>query len=380
MKPKSLILLTLTVMVVAIFTFYPSTLFSPGGLHKTHATIDSCDRCHEPFTKPGGNECTAAGCHDNVDWEKDKGIFTGHLKQVGCLNCHTEHKGSDGDITLAEPHTNIRPDANCLECHRLGPKHTQVKVQDCKVCHSIDKWKPAKGGHDTVKNINNCTDCHTLTLKHFRTAENCAECHTAEKWKPAKFDHAKYGKGSDCRACHKLPVKHVKSDANCSECHSSNKWKPATFDHKKLSQGSDCIVCHKLPKKHFKTTANCSECHTTDKWKPSTFVHRFPMQHETKRKKNSCETCHPLSLDEYDCYTGCHEHSVRNVAREHREEGIREYSDCMKCHPTGREHERRGEYRKERKHHDDHDDDDWYDKVKRKFDDDHDYDDDDDDD
>jgi hypothetical protein len=43
-------------------------------------------------------------------------------------------------------------------------------------------------------------------------------------------------------------------------------------------------------------------------------------------------------LARYTCY-GCHEHSRSEVESEHREEGIGNLSNCVRCHPTGREEE-----------------------------------------
>ncbi len=28
----------------------------------------------------------------------------------------------------------------------------------------------------------------------------------------------------------------------------------------------------------------------------------------------------------------CHEHATRGIIREHREEGIRDFGDCLRCH------------------------------------------------
>ena len=52
----------------------------------------------------------------------------------------------------------------------------------------------------------------------------------------------------------------------------------------------------------------------------------------------TCRKCHPDSLVSYTCYT-CHEHQPDRIEREHREEGISNFQDCTRCHPTGREEE-----------------------------------------
>ncbi|MGQ9768653.1 MAG: hypothetical protein ACUVSS_15535 [Anaerolineae bacterium] len=49
----------------------------------------------------------------------------------------------------------------------------------------------------------------------------------------------------------------------------------------------------------------------------------------------------PRPLKAYTCY-GCHEHTPAKIESEHLEEGIWNFADCVKCHPTGREGEGNG--------------------------------------
>jgi len=43
----------------------------------------------------------------------------------------------------------------------------------------------------------------------------------------------------------------------------------------------------------------------------------------------------------YTCY-GCNEHSPANIRREHTEEGIRNFDNCVECHRSASEHDIRG--------------------------------------
>jgi hypothetical protein len=54
-----------------------------------------------------------------------------------------------------------------------------------------------------------------------------------------------------------------------------------------------------------------------------------------------CDVWHQDAPRSYRTYTGygCHEHSPEEIREEHLEEGIRDFDDCMRCHPTGREDE-----------------------------------------
>ena len=44
---------------------------------------------------------------------------------------------------------------------------------------------------------------------------------------------------------------------------------------------------------------------------------------------------------QYTCYD-CHEHMPDNIRREHIEEGIRDYTNCVKCHRNANEDDIRG--------------------------------------
>jgi len=68
--------------------------------------------------------------------------------------------------------------------------------------------------------------------------------------------------------------------------------------------------------------------------------HAFPLDHG-ESGVSSCKTCHPDQLKAYTCY-GCHEHTPADIQRKHVKEGIPDFANCMKCHPTGREKEGAG--------------------------------------
>ncbi|TLU54488.1 MAG: hypothetical protein FDX18_11255, partial [Chlorobium sp.] len=115
------------------------------------------------------------------------------------------------------------------------------------------------------------------------------------------------------------------------------------FDHSKLTAASakQCISCHKTAQPndelHRLSKANCSTCHNTTKWKPATFDHSKYFRLDGDHKA-SCKTCHtdPANYKKYTCYN-CHEHSESRMASKHREEGIYNYQNCIKCHRDGSE-------------------------------------------
>jgi len=102
----------------------------------------------------------------------------------------------------------------------------------------------------------------------------------------------------------------------------------------------------------------------------------FPLY---KEHIGSCKKCHetPKNYKVYTCMN-CHVHATRGIIKEHAEEGIRNYSDCLRCHRVymkGRTYgtDKTGEnesmiddddhkYRKNDRRKRDHDDDDDHDR------------------
>jgi hypothetical protein len=75
----------------------------------------------------------------------------------------------------------------------------------------------------------------------------------------------------------------------------------------------------------------CAQCHKAEAWKPATFDHDkfFVLD---KDHNATCATCHTTEdHSKYTCF-GCHEHTPANVRRQHEEEGIRNFENCVRCH------------------------------------------------
>ncbi len=100
-----------------------------------------------------------------------------------------------------------------------------------------------------------------------------------------------------------------------------------------------CILCRRLTAPHA--------THTTA-WKPATYDHSkyFVLDND---HHTACSTCHtdPADFKKYTCYN-CHEHSPSRIAEEHREEGIYNYQNCIKCHRNASEGEGEHEGGRER--------------------------------
>ena len=319
---------TSAIILAALAIAFPEVLLDPGDLMKGHQAIKKdCLSCHTPFRGVTSVQCITCHKQDAIGIKNVAGaflpkdssrvLFHKGLSANSCADCHTDHKGLDATKTLKTF------------------KHASLTA-------SLQK---------------NCTACHknqkpTDALHRYATG-NCGECHSIKKWKPATFDHNRLAAADkkQCINCHKAdqPNNQLHRDATvaCSACHSTSKWKPATFNHKQFAGGKQCITCHKADKPndqlHRDATAACSACHSTSKWKPATFNHdryfRLDRDHQA-----SCKTCHtnPGNYKQYTCYN-CHEHTPSNMAEVHREEGISNYQNCVRCHRSGSGESERGD-------------------------------------
>lgn len=192
---------------------------------------------------------------------------------------------------------------------------------------------------------------------HAAFAGECFACHTP-------FGGSTPDK---CVACHKVTEIGIKTttglliskekknvgfhqqlmEVDCVACHSDHTGVQALrpiseFSHQLLqaSLRDQCDTCHVRPgdSLHLRIKGSCKQCHSQDHWVPAAFDHasyfRFDRHHTA-----ACEVCHVGSVyADYTCY-GCHEHSRSKIRREHVEERIYDYENCVKCHRSGNEHE-----------------------------------------
>lgn len=210
---------------------------------------------------------------------------------------------------------------------------------------------PVLTGHTAL--ASDCFACHAPLRG--ATAERCIACHAV----------ADIGLRSSQGVV--LPVKAVGAvkasfhqtllQADCMACHSDHKGAQPplrAFTHALIAPAAreQCATCHGKPTDalHRKLTGGCQSCHGTEAWKPATFEHTkffvLDRDHDT-----SCNTCHAGNdFTRYTCY-GCHEHTPAKVRREHEEEGIASFENCVECHRSARDEPKRGgggERRKER--------------------------------
>jgi hypothetical protein len=195
-----------------------------------------------------------------------------------------------------------------------------------------------------------------LAAGHQPIRNDCFACHAALQGAPA----------ARCVVCHQLEHLGVQTVAgvartppdpkanrlhavvrgDCGGCHAEHQGRGATrarFSHALLDDQAlkGCAACHGPERPadvlHRDARGECSACHQTTAWKPATFEHARFFEFDGNHPPR-CEDCHPGQVyDRYTCY-GCHEHTPENMAAAHREEGIPDLTNCVKCHRTGAEH------------------------------------------
>lgn len=308
-----------------------------------------CAACHREYqaefvtqhAADFGQDCLA--CHDGVDrfsgFDHNRLTFTltGKHAALTCGECHTNVRAV-ADFTTASP--------ACIDCHREDDEHGGAFGTDCALCHTSTDWEDAtfdhnraafklEGKHIAVEceqcHLNSvfkgtpqtCVSCHQADDARAHQGAygtDCAQCHNAGDWADAKFDHN--------LAAFKLTGAHV--NVQCARCHINGVYKgtPQT-----------CVGCHAEPQEHLGAFGtDCAQCHSTSTWEGATFDHTFPLNHG-EGGNIACQTCHVTQdFKQYTCY-GCHEHEPTRIQAEHLEEGISDFQDCARCHPTGREEE-----------------------------------------
>jgi hypothetical protein len=362
----------------------------------THAeTGGRCSACH---AAPWRNETMADRCvlcHTDIATQlRDPDSLHGVLMRSGdeqpCYACHPEHRGSDAHLTVLDAstfphqatgyslqgHQRMADDSpfvctdchgenlaafdpiRCAGCHRdldaaYMQAHDRAFGPDCLACHDgLDTYGapfdhglsafPLSGRHallacagchqsaqgiaDLKGTPQDCIACHQADDAHGgQFGQDCAACHTAAGWEQATFDHNQTA----------FPLSGAHLETACAQCH---------LDGVYQGTAQDCASCHEDPAFHRGLLGSeCAACHSTTAWSPASHdrAHTFPSNHG-ESGASPCQTCHPDTLSTYTCYD-CHEHDRAETENEHREEGITDFQDCMRCHPTGQEEEGEGE-------------------------------------
>lgn len=188
-------------------------------------------------------------------------------------------------------------------------------AQDCFACHA-----PLRGA-----STERCIACHALADIGLRTTQGAA------------IQTARAGGATQL----KMSFHQELTEQNCMACHSDHAGpkltqrsrKPFSHELLRVETRERCESCHAAPRDamHKKLSVGCAQCHSSKAWKPATFEHAkfFVLD---KDYNATCATCHPsANYSQYTCY-GCHEHTPAKVRRQHSEEGIQDFENCVECH------------------------------------------------
>ncbi len=199
--------------------------------------------------------------------------------------------------------------------------------------------------HSAIQN--DCFACHTPFLG--ASAERCTSCHVVAEIGRLTTEGAEIPPSEE-----RTPFHQALAEPDCMACHSDHarpqlaQTSVTRFDHALLKGDlrGDCQSCHTPPRDdlHRGEDLRCATCHQTASWKPATFAHdRYFL---LDRDHNAaCTTCHVGgNYQRYTCY-GCHEHQPAQIIAEHREEGIGNIENCVRCHRSADEESSEGEGR-----------------------------------
>jgi thioredoxin reductase/ferredoxin len=205
-RSRTLLLFILGVLVWTAIAFARKwdSAYSPGAVAQVHATA-GCASCHSDFVRVSDANCQR--CHANraaIDIHK--------RKNVGCVDCHSEHRGASFDIArdagggcqaagchvtvhAAEKRILVRqgapepglhvPPAVALAAHfeagdAMHDKHARLRAS-CAACHtggdfSLVEAEPAIRAREVKAIRMRCLACHGFgpegTLR-----ERCYSCH-----------------------------------------------------------------------------------------------------------------------------------------------------------------------------------------------------------
>ena len=219
---------------------------SIGGITDHAQLSDRCEACHSaPWSSQTmADRCVA--CHADVRTQIQNksglhGALVGKLQSPTCNGCHTDHRGPNGALTVADsstfPHDTTGYSLRGHQRKSNGAKFT------CADCHpkGVSQFDQAT-----------CTACHiTVDATFMRQHETefggqCLECHDGKntnfKHDVFPLNHGSREEKSTCKTCH--PQRAFKS-YTCFGCHRHTPAKViADHEGRSLAQLQDCISCH----------------------------------------------------------------------------------------------------------------------------------------
>ena len=300
---------------------------SPGELAKSHAELDSqdkCAACHEPDNSVSANKCL--GCHDHANLKKkiDAGEgfhVSAKVKGRPCSLCHKEHHGRGFDLMGWAAIGGPQQFDHKQTSFPLNGKHAATA---CTTCHTTTNRQGLRTYLGTDKT---CGSCHAKDNKHGAIRQAlmaCGRCHAETTWAPPKpkldFDH-------NSKALAAMPLEGTHADVACSKCHPKAQFKLA-------QSGDSCEQCHKSPHDgQLFGTKKCQTCHSPvlRSLREVRFDHKKQTGYAlvAKHQNLACETCHTKALGTHKPNGACEQCHAKDNKHGTR---FAKFPACTTCH------------------------------------------------
>jgi hypothetical protein len=300
-------------------------------LHRSFGE-EKCVGCHTDHKGTAGNisDWNRVGSRRSFDHEKTEFALTGIHEKVACTKCHLKKLESGRtsfmglDPTCAGCHGNTHRFTSkdllgkCVDCHGRGGTRRKLKSSDLFFDHGVRAGLELSGRHGKAE----CDDCHRNASMSKADERTCADCHAKQSPHGRSF-----------------------ARADCADCHSTESFEKSSFSHEKTEfplrgehDTKKCSKCHESPKK--KVSNECASCHSDP--------------HRKRFSALECESCHALGgkkkIERFDhakkaefALTG--RHAALDCRSCHRGKGPTKFErlqdglQCRSCHSHAKAHD-----------------------------------------
>ena len=215
----------------------------PGELSKAHAFLDhNCAACHTAVKGVEASNCIV--CHANNETLLQRQSTAFHANVSSCVECHTEHRGTDQRPTEMDHPALAQIGLRQLKTEQpTGGDNERVRTVLLDWITQHQSASHSSQSHSNLapqEAILNCATCHSNEDRHAKLfGQDCAQCHGTTKWTIAEFRHPS-PRSTDCAQCHQAPPSHYMMHfkmisakvagkphaqvSQCGQCHQTTVW------------------------------------------------------------------------------------------------------------------------------------------------------------
>ena len=216
---------------------------SPGALTKAHAFLEhSCAACHTSVAGVEAANCIVCHATNSALLQRQPTSF--HASVSSCKECHREHQGLTGPLTVMDHAALSR--IGLVQLSGNPGADTEDRMTSAQLVTWLHQNGRKAGTPATTSALApheallNCATCHSSKDRHMgMLGQDCAQCHNAAAWTIAAYRHPAPS-SQDCAQCHQAPPSHymmhfkmvsmptagvTKADVNqCFLCHQTTAW------------------------------------------------------------------------------------------------------------------------------------------------------------